>query len=173
MPALSAASLNSRHRTSAGFTLLELSVVVAIISIIVAVAVPTAKNLIFRARSSAVENDLRVFYAAFQTYAHEHGDWPTGDGTPGAFPDGMAGYLGTTNWQRVTPIGGHYAWDPNSMQAGTRYRAAIVIASTDGQPVTSDRIQLLDLDRTLDDNNLDSGSFFLGYRNYPVYVLEH
>lgn len=161
-----------RPYSRAGFSLIELSVVVAIISILVAIAVPTTKNLVFRARSSAVANDLRVFSAAFQAYAHENGDWPVGDGTPGAIPAGMAGYLNSTNWQRTTPIGGNYSWDPNSMQQGVRYRAVIVIVSTDGNPVTSDSNQLLDLDRTLDDNNLETGNFMLGFRNYPIFLLE-
>jgi prepilin-type N-terminal cleavage/methylation domain-containing protein len=163
----------ARRPGCAAFSLVELSVVVTIISIIVAVAVPTTKNLIFRARSSTVQNDLRTFSGAFSAYAHEKGDWPAGDGTPGAFPPGMEGYLGPTNWQRNTPIGGNYTWDPNSLHQGVRYRAVITIASTDGNPVTSDRNQLVDLDRAADDGNLDSGNFLLGYRNYPIYVLEH
>ena len=33
--------------------------------------------------------------------------------------------------------------------------------------------QLTDIDTKLDDGNLSTGNFFLGYRNYPVFVLEH
>jgi prepilin-type N-terminal cleavage/methylation domain-containing protein len=156
-----------------GFTLLELAVVVAIISIVLAVCVPLARHLIVQARASALENDLRVFTAAFQSYANEHGDWPAGDGTPGAFPDGMAAYLSSTNWQRRTPIGGNYTWDPNSLQQGSRHRAAIVISSTPDNPVTSDRVQLLEMDQKFDDGELSTGSLLLGYRNYPVFILEH
>jgi len=167
------AAFATRASRCAGFSLIELAVVVGIISIVAAIAVPVATHLILQARSAAVENDLRVFSAAFQAYANEHGDWPPGDGTPAAFPDGMAGYLSETNWTNRTPIGGYYAWDPNSTQQGSRYRAAIVIASTDDSAVTSDRLQLVDLDRKLDDGELTTGNFLLGYRNEPVYVLEH
>ena len=62
--------------------------------------------------------DLRVFSAAFQSYAQEKGDWPPGDAVPGAFPPGMAGHLGKTNWERVTPVGGLYTWAPNSLHQG-------------------------------------------------------
>lgn len=162
-----------RRPAAAGFSLVELAVVVTIISVLAAIAVPTTKNLVFRARSSAVQNDLRVFAGAFQTYAQEKGDWPAGNGIPGAFPAGMEGLLGATNWQRPTPIGGNYTWDPNSLHQGTRYRGVIVISTTPDNPVTSDRMQLLDLDRLIDDGNLDSGNFLLGFRNYPIFVLEH
>ena len=156
-----------------GFTLVELAVVVFIISVLAAVAVPALKKANLEARSVAVANDLRVFAGAFQAFTHEHGDWPPGGGTPGAFPAGMEGYLGPTSWQRVTPIGGFYTWDPNSAQQGERYRAVIILASANGQAVTADKIQLVDLDRRIDDGDLDAGNFRLGFRNYPVFVLEH
>lgn len=152
---------------------MELAVVVFIISLLAALAVPALKKANLEARSVAVANDLRVFSGAFQTYAHERGDWPPGNGTPGAFPTGMEGYLGQTAWQRVTPIGGHYTWDPNSPQRGDRYRAVIVIATANGHAVTSDLAQLVDLDRRVDDGDLTGGNFLLGFRNYPVFVLEH
>ncbi len=162
-----------RRRREAGFTLVELSVVVLLISVLAALAVPALKKINLEARSVAVANDLRVFSGAFQNYAHERGDWPPGNVAPGTFPAGMEGYLGPTAWQRVTPIGGLYTWDPNSMQQGERYRAVIVIASASGHSVTTDLAQLLDLDRRVDDGDLATGNFRLGFRNYPVFVLEH
>jgi prepilin-type N-terminal cleavage/methylation domain-containing protein len=170
------ASVPRRRRCragEAGFTLLELSIVVFLISVLAAIAVPALKKVQLEARSSAVANDLRVFAGAFQNYTHEHGDWPPGDATPGAFPAGMEGYLGTTSWQRVTPIGGYYTWSPNSMQQGERYRAVIMIATANGHPVSSDLAQLTDLDHRVDDGDLEAGNFRLGYRNYPIFVLEH
>ena len=147
--------------------------VVLIIGIIAAVSVPALKKNAQNARSSAVMNDLRVYAGAFQAYAQEHGDWPPGGGAPGAFPPGMDGYLSSTNWSRTTPIGGSYQFATQSPQAGGRYAAVIIIASTADSPVSSDANQLTDIDQKLDDGNLSTGNFFLGYRNYPVFVLEH
>ena len=152
---------------------MEIAVVVFIISALAAAAVPALIKASLEARSAAIANDLRVFAGAFQAYTHEHGDWPASGSAPGAFPAGMDGYLGPTSWQRVTPIGGYYTWDPNSLQQGERYRAVIIIVSANGQAVTSDKNQLIDVDRRLDDGDLDTGNFRLGFRNYPVFVLEH
>ncbi len=144
-----------------------------IIGLLAAAAVPALKKNAINARSSAVMNDLRVFAGAFQAYAQEHGDWPAGGLGPGVFPTGMDGYLGQTNWSRRTPIGGNYEFATQSPQAGGRYAAVIMIASTPGNPVTSDAAQLTEIDKKLDDGNLNTGNFFLGYQNSPVFVLEH
>jgi len=163
----------TRSDREAGFTLLELSIVVLIIGVLAALSVPALKQNTLDARSSAVMNDLRVFSGAFQAYAQEHGDWPAGGVAPGVVPPGMEAYLNATTWGRTTPIGGNYQWDTNSQQGGAPYAAVIVIASSATSSVTSDYNQLVDIDRKMDDANLSSGNFFLGYRNYPVFVLEH
>ena len=33
--------------------------------------------------------------------------------------------------------------------------------------------QLTDIDHKIDDGDLDTGTFRLGYRNQPVFVIEH
>lgn len=147
--------------------------VVFIISMLAAIAVPTLKQVRMGARSAAVINDLRVFSSAFQTYAQEKSDWPPGDAVPSQFPTGMDGYLNKSNWMNVSPIGGRYTWAPNSLQQGERYRAVIIITSVDESPVSSGRAQLETIDRAIDDGDLETGSFRLGFRNYPIYVIEH
>ncbi len=119
-----AAHSSLRRESEAGFSLIELAVVVFIISALAALAVPAIKKTNLEARSAAVVNDLRVFSQALQSYAQERGDWPAGSSEPGVFPLGMDGYLRTTNWERPTPIGGSYTWSPNTVQQGERYRAA-------------------------------------------------
>ena len=164
--------LDRFFRGAHGFTFLEVSVVVVIISVVAALAVPIVKQASREARSTTVANDLRIFSAALQTYAQERGDWPAANGEPGVFPPGMEGYLRTTNWARRTPLGGFYTWSPNTLQQGQRYRAAIAIASVGADKISSDRAQFVDLDRKLDDGILDTGQLRLGFRNHHFYVLE-
>ena len=167
------ASRRARRRLCGGFSLLELSVTCFIISVVASLAVPAYIQVQLSARSAAVINDIRVFASAFQNYAHDKADWPPADETPGRIPDGMAGYLSTTNWERPTPIGGYYTWVRDSVQAGQRYQAVLVITTVGENRVTADRKQLVEIDRKIDDGDLDTGNFRLGFRNQPVFVIEH
>lgn len=164
----------SRSRSRcAGFSLIELCVVIFIISVMAALAVPTYMRIRTNARSAAVINDLRVFANAFQSYASDRGDWPTATTEPGVVPPGMQGYLSSTNWERTTPIGGLYTYAANTTQGGERYRAALIISTVGENKVTAEQRQLEDIDHKIDDGDLDTGNFRLGYRNQPVFVIEH
>lgn len=171
-PDHSAHHLGPRDRRTRGFSLIELAVVVAIISIVCAIAVPMAHTLIISARTDAVANDLRIFSGGFHTYAQEKGTWPPEADGSGVVPTGMEPYLRETNWTQPSPIGGKYTWDRNTLHQGHYYAAAISIRSVDGSPVTEDRNQLLEIDRKIDDGDLNTGRFLLGFHNYPVWVIE-
>jgi type II secretory pathway pseudopilin PulG len=151
---------------------LEIGVVCLILGIIAAIAVPQLHKAIVAARGEAVVNDLRVFTQAFQHFVQEKGDWPAEDSTPGFYPPGMEGYLRESNWCRPTPIGGYYVWNYHSLQQGTHVRAAIALNSMGTNQVSAERIQLENIDRRMDDGNLLSGLFRLGFGDEPVYILE-
>ncbi len=158
------------HGTRA-FTLTELAVVALIIGLLAAIAVPSLKRSVVAARSDAVINDLRVFSGAFLHYMQEKGDWPE-DSAPGDYPLGMEQFLRSSAWTKPSAIGGLYNWEPQTMQGGVRVRAAITISSVDPNLVTSDRIQLEDIDRRFDDGNLSTGLFRLGFGLEPLYIIE-
>jgi len=160
-----------RRLGSAGFSLVELMMVVLIISLLALMAVPAFQRLKMKTRTSIIANDLRVFAAAFEVYAQEKGTWPP-EAAPGVIPTGMEVYLRNTAWTRTTPIGGKYNWENNQLHYGVRYRAAIAISAAPGAPLPLDVAQLYALDRAIDDGNLFSGIFRIGARLDPLYVIQ-
>lgn len=65
-----------------GFTLIELLIVVGIIAILAAIAVPNLLEAQIRAKTSRVKADLRVLAAAIETYTVDN-NHPLYDGEPG------------------------------------------------------------------------------------------
>ncbi len=64
---------NNRHH---GFTLIELLIVVAIIAILAAVAVPNFLEALTRARVSRVKSDLRTVATSMEAYAVDNNAYP-------------------------------------------------------------------------------------------------
>lgn len=152
---------------------MKIAIVLLALAIGAALAAPTARRFAIERRSAALAEDLRRFTAAFQEYAHERSNWPPGAAAPGEIPPGMEQKLAGGNWQRPSPVGGGYRWARHTAQRGERFEAAILIVPVPGNGVSEDRRQFTDLDRRLDDGDLNTGKFRLGFRNLPVWVLEH
>jgi type II secretion system protein G len=81
-----------------GFTLIELLIVVAIIGILAAIAVPNFLNAQMRARLARVQADLRSISTGLEMYSMDYGTYPT---------DAGRGYIGYTN-----PDGLRTGWIP-------------------------------------------------------------
>ena len=65
------------HRKSKGFTLIELMIVVAIIGILAAIAIPRFANLIDRAREARTQGNLGAIRSAMSIYyGTTDGTWP-------------------------------------------------------------------------------------------------
>lgn len=64
------------HRQFRGFTLIELLIVVAIIGILAAIAVPNFMNAQIRARVSRAEADMRNLKTAIELYQIDHNNFP-------------------------------------------------------------------------------------------------
>ncbi len=131
-----------------GFTLVEIMIVVMIIGLLVAIAIPAFAKARREAQASAIANDFRVFDGVFQHYALETGSFPGSDWSQGDYPVGMETNWLPKAWIQDSPInGGYYVFhDP----AGGP--ALILIARNDIPNSLMNRV-----DEMLDDGNLFSG----------------
>lgn len=156
----------SRLQRAAGFTLLEIMIVVAIISLLASMAIQTFRQLRETSQRNATVNDLRVFAGAFEQYATEFSYWPVDRG-PAEFPEEMEGLLSRNSWARRAPIGGHYDWERDV----GGITAAIRVADTGGAFATLESLR--ELDSRLDDGNLATGSVRLsGTGPGIMYILQ-
>lgn len=151
------------RRRRAAFTLVEIMIVVVIIGLLAALAIPAFQRVQRAAQNNAVANDFRVFSQAFETYSTQNGAWPA-NASPGAVPTGMGtGDFKVSVWQAVTPVGGRWNWDRNI--AG--FAAGISISS-----YTCTDAQLQEIDAKLDDGDLTTGNFQKVQSNRVMLILE-
>jgi prepilin-type N-terminal cleavage/methylation domain-containing protein len=137
-------------RRTAGFTLVELMIVVSIISLLAVMVVPSLQRARDRAQNAKLINGLRVATDAFQMYATEHNAYPP-DVNRGVIPPGMAIYFGPNfDFTAKTPIGGNWDWD--YQQFGFTAGVSIV-----GSGVGDAR--MTDIDARIDDGDLNTGGF--------------
>jgi type II secretory pathway pseudopilin PulG len=159
-------------RSGRGVGMVELMVVLTIISMLVTVIAPTYNRIQRKARASAMVNDFRVYSAVYLSHAHEVGSWPA-ETPAGVVPSEItSAEMKRDNWTRVTSIGGKFDWDYNQVHNGAMVRAAIAISDAVGAPLLVDLDMFEEMDRALDDGNLATGNFVLGFGNSPVLILE-
>lgn len=96
-----------KKRTNKGFTLIELLIVVAIIGIIVAIAIPNLLNAIQRAKQKRTMGDLRSCGTAVEAYSVDFNRYPAAAGfalpgslvLPATTTFGLPGVAATVNIQ--------------------------------------------------------------------------
>ena len=72
-------TLNRNTADNRGFTLIELLIVVAIIGIIAAIAIPNLLNAIQRGKQKRTMGDMRTIATAVESYAIDFNEYPPGD----------------------------------------------------------------------------------------------
>lgn len=159
-----------RQQTGA-FTLVEIMVVVVIIGLLAAAAIPAFRLVTLRSRASTVANDFRTFSTAFITYSLQNGRYPDNQADPQDVMPQLAGQLTDAFMQR-TPIGGYYKWNFDIPADGIPARAALIIQAAAGNPLVDDLDQLEAVDKQIDDGNLATGTLQLGSTNSLVYIIE-
>ena len=120
---------------SNGFTLIELLIVVAIIGILAAIAVPNFLNARTRAKIAAVQSDMRSFGVALESYMIDNN----------RFPYGHRGYVTGVLYELTTPVQylssvaredpfGAGSWGPG----GEKTKKTYTYVNYDGQWVHND-----------------------------------
>ena len=137
-------------RRAHAFTLVEIMIVVSIIALLAAIALPSFLRARQRAQNAKFVNALRVASGAFTMYAIEHSGYPA-DVTRATVPPGMELYFGPTlDWTKPTPIGGNWDWDYNVFG----FTAGVSVVGT-----SADTMQMTAIDSTIDDGDLSGGGF--------------
>ena len=137
-------------RRNGGFTLVEMMIVVAIIALLAAIAVPAFLRARQRSQNTKFINGLRVASDAITLYAIDNGRYPA-DVNRGVVPAGMATYLDQSfDWTARTPIGGRWDWDFDRPGA----KAAVSVVQSDASLE-----QLREIDAMWDDGDLTTGRF--------------
>lgn len=145
-------------------------VVIVIIGIFAAAGMPGYRQITMRSKATALENDLRQFAGAIQTYTLQNGRWPA-DGDPQTIPTELAGSL-PANFTQKTPIGGVYKWNYDVPADGVTVKAAIVVQTASGNPVSDDQGLFELIDRKMDDGVLETGNIQVGSTNSLVFIIE-
>jgi type IV pilus assembly protein PilA len=149
-------------KVNQGFTLVEIMIVVMIIGVLAAIALPAFSRARLTSQNVRFINDLRVATGAFQQYALDTGKYPP-DNTPSVMPPGMSEYLECMRWTEDTPIGGRWDWD--YQQFGCKAGVSVYYGA-DMQDA-----RLTEIDRRIDDGNLNTGTFRKRSQGY-ISVIE-
>jgi len=71
-----------RRSLQAGFTLIEILIVVAIVSMLAAIAIPSYTNVLYKSRRAALIADADVLYSSLLRFNVDTGAYPTLGGQP-------------------------------------------------------------------------------------------
>ena len=118
-------------RKDSGFTLIELLIVVAIIGLIAAIAIPNLRNAMDKAKQNRTLADMKAIGSALETYSIDNNTYPKG--LTDANSAAVSAYLSPLYLRTVPPGDGwNNPWHIETTTTGTQY--TITSYGRDGVP---------------------------------------
>ena len=153
----------------AAYTILEIVVVLTVIGILAAIAVPYIRRAKDSAIISTLENDLRVFSQEFKDFELNFRTYPPSQNTPGLYPIGMENRMSHT-WTEPSVIGGTYRWVYSGGDETTDPYAYIQVTGTTSDTLRIDPDRLSEIDDDIDDGNPGTGKLQLRGLSIRYYI---
>jgi type IV pilus assembly protein PilE len=94
----------ARHTSQSGFTLLELMIVVAIIAILSAIALPIYSSYIVRSKITEATNNLSAFRVSMEQYYQDNRTYEQASGACGIDPTAAGGINSTMKYFTIACV---------------------------------------------------------------------
>ena len=145
-----------------GFTLVEIMIVVSIIGMLAAIAVPAFLKSRARAKATRCVSNLRVYLDGLKQYNLDYGEYPSQlmSGL-GVLPVGMDDYLDPDDFAGDTACGGQWRWMNNNVGLFAPYYLVQIVDGAYAGKSSPDVELLRQIDSMMDDGTDDGGG---GYR---------
>jgi type IV pilus assembly protein PilA len=122
-----------RDKRTSGFTLIELLIVVVIIGILAAIAIPKFANTKGKAYAAAMRSDLRNLAVAQESYLYDHSTYATSVGAMNVVPsNGVVITIGAATGQGWNAQAEHFMASP--------IRCYIYVGNAPLPPATTDGV---------------------------------
>jgi prepilin-type N-terminal cleavage/methylation domain-containing protein len=150
-----------------GFTLIEMTIVIAIIGTLAAMATPVASSYRDTASIRRIASDLKTFGDAFEFYLLDRECYPpdSHDDAPYHLKNGYntEDYLAVLAWLTEPPWGGFYNWEgPDNYP----YAGISLYGTSAPQSI------MIRLDKMIDDGDLNTGEFRQTPNGRYTYILD-